>query len=260
MRWGLVAAAAVIGLAGCTTVGDEAPREIRTASDVGEAERRARLRLELAAGYFGRGQATTALDEVKVALAAKPDLHEAWNLRGLIYASLGEPRLAEESFDRALALAPRDADTLHNHGFFLCQQRRFADAEAQFAKALAQPRYASPARTMLASGICQARAGRLDEAEKALSRAYELDAASPVIAFNLSDVLLRRGDLERARFYVRRVNARPETTNAQSLWLAARIEHRAGNVAAAAVLGRQLRDRFPQSTEALQFDRGRFEE
>ena len=66
---------------------------------------------------------TTALDEIKQALHAKPDMAEAYNLRGLIYASLGDTQLAEDSFQRALQLNPRDADTMHNYGWFLCQQR-----------------------------------------------------------------------------------------------------------------------------------------
>ena len=46
-------------------------------ADLGDAERRAKVRLELAGMYLGRGQPTTALDEVNQALAAKPDLPEA---------------------------------------------------------------------------------------------------------------------------------------------------------------------------------------
>ena len=79
-------------------------------------------------------------------------------------------------------------------------------------------------------------------------------------AYNLGDVLLRRGELERARFYVRRINQVPEAVTAQSLWLAARIERRIGNMDGLQDYGRQLRDRFPQSTEALQYERGRFDE
>ena len=45
-----------------------------TASDETEAARRARVRMELAAAYFGRGQMTTALDQVKLALAGRPEL------------------------------------------------------------------------------------------------------------------------------------------------------------------------------------------
>jgi len=235
-------------------------RDTAAASDPASTERRARVRLELAAAYFARGQGTTALDEVKLALAAKPDFQEAFNLRGLIYGSLGEPRLAEESFQRALQLGPRDADTMHNYGWFLCQQRRFDDADAQFGAALAQPQYRDASRTLLAQGLCMARAGRWQDAERVLLRSYELDPGNPTTAFNLSEVLYRRGEYERARFYIKRVNSAQDLSNAQTLWLAARIERRLGNLAGLQDFSRQLRDRFPQSAETLQLEQGRFDE
>ena len=80
--------------------------------------------------------------------------------------ALGEPKLAEESFQRALQLNPRDGDAKHNFGWFLCQQRRYAEADAEFAGALALPQYRDVQRTLLAQGICQARAGQLAEAER----------------------------------------------------------------------------------------------
>jgi type IV pilus assembly protein PilF len=108
--------------------------------------------------------------------------------------------------------------------------------------------------------VCQARAGRWAEAERTLSRSYELDPANPVTAYNLSDVLLRRGELERARFYISRINAQPELSSAQSLWLAARIERRLGNMQGVQDFGRKLQERFPSSAEVLLFERGRFDE
>jgi len=93
--------------------------------------------MELASGYYSRGQYETALDEVKLALAVKPDLPDAYNLRGLIYQSLGEDKLAEENFKRALQLNPRDPDIMHNYGWFLCQNRRIPEALAQFQQAIA---------------------------------------------------------------------------------------------------------------------------
>lgn len=256
-------------LVGCTTTtttttsndtSTESTREARQPPDAAESERRARVRLELASAYFGRGQANTALDELKLALAAKPDLYEAYNLRGLAYASLSEPKLAEESFQRALQLNPRDADTMHNLAWFYCQQGRFDDGERLFQQALAQPQYLAAVRTLFAQGVCQARGGRWAEAEKTLSRSYELDPSSPVTAYNLAEVLLRRGEFERARFYVGRINTNPDQSNAQSLWLAARIERRIGNESGVQQWGRQLRERFPQSPEALQYERGRFDD
>ena len=254
----LLALSLAVALGGCvsTTTGGTP----RAEADPADAEKRARVRLELAGLYLGRGQADTALGEVDRAIAAKPDMPEAYNLRGLIYASQGDDRLAEQSFQRALQLAPNSGDVMHNYGWFLCQQRRWPDAEAHFSAALALPQYRDTMRTLLAQGVCQARAGRWAEAERTLSRSYELDPSNPVTAYNLSEVLMRRGELERARFYIARINSQPELTSAQSLWLAVRIERRLGNLQGVQDFGRKLQERYPESNEVLLYERGRFDD
>jgi len=257
-RRGLAAltGAAALLLAGCATPTPQ--KDIRTASDMTQADRLARVRLELASGYFSRGQNETALDEVKQAIAVRPDMAEAYSLRGLIYASMGELALAEQSFERGLQLNPRDADAMHNYGWFLCQQRRYADADQQFDRALAVPQYREVPRSLLAKGVCLARDKRWAEAEKTLTRSYEMDPANPATAYSLGEVLVQLNEYERARFYLRRVNAQPATSNAQSLWLAARIEHQLGNPGGARDLGEQLQRRYPRSAEATKFDRGQW--
>lgn len=253
----------VLLLAACVNVpqgGQAGERDARTASDPADADKRARVRVELAGLYLGRGQFATALDELKRALAAKPDMPEALNMRGLVYASMGEVALAEESFRLALQVAPRDGDIMHNYGWFLCQQRRWADGEAQFNAALVQPQYRDVVRTLLAQGVCQARAGNWAEAERALSRSFALDPGNPVTAYNLSDVLLHRGELERARFYIARINSQPELSSAQSLWLAVRIERRLGNLQGVQDFGRKLQERYPESNEVLRYERGQFDD
>lgn len=274
LRGGVVGLCLLLLLSGCATRSDgryptASPsatsrnfatdmKDRPTASDETEASRRASLRLELAAAYFGRGQMTTALDEVKKSIAANPNVAAAFNLRGLIYGNLGDHQLAEESFRRAMQLDPKDADVMQNFGWYLCQRERYAEADALFTRALAVPQYADSARTLLTQGVCHARAGKTDEAERTLSRAYALDPGNPAVAVNLSEVLYRRGDMERARFYIRRVNAEPSLVSAQTLWLAARIEHKIGNALGAAGFGEQLRNRFPQSPEAMAWVEGRF--
>lgn len=257
----MLLASALLGATLLTTGCATAPQgaDLRTASDMTDADRRARLRLELAAGYFSRGQFETALDEVKQAIAARPDIAEAYALRGLIYASLNQPELADDSFRRALQLDPRNPDTLHNHGWYLCQLQRWDEAFAQFDAAVAQPQYRDVPRSLLAKGICEARAGRAAAAERTLTRSYELDPANPGTAFNLAEVLFSLGEFERARFYLRRINEQPATANAQTLWLAARVEHRLGNTSGARSFGEELRRRFPQSPESLRYERGQFD-
>lgn len=264
-RAGMLALAMVTAalLAACAAPGSlpaDQPNAIATASDQTDADRRARVRLELAGAYFARGQFDTALDEVKLALVANPNSADAFNLRGLVYGAMGEDRLAEDSFRRALQINPRDGGTMHNLGWFHCQRDRFAQAQAQFAAALALPQYRDTGRTWLASGLCLGRNQQWAQAEAALMRAFELDPGNPSIAFTLAEVLYREGNFERARFYIARVNNLPEATNAQSLWLAARIEHRSGNASAARQFADRLRRQYPQSAEAMRADSERFDD
>jgi type IV pilus assembly protein PilF len=246
-------------LAACAAPGGPAATP-KTAMDQTDADRRASVRIELAAGYFSRGQYNTALDEVKQALVLKPGMREAINLRGLIYGAMGERGLAEESFKSALSLYPNDADTLHNYGWMLCQERRFPESFQQFDRALAQDSYRAPARTLLSKGVCQARSGQLGEAEKTLLRAFEYDPANPALSYNLADVLYRNGQYDRALFYVKRVNAQPEQINAQSLWLALRIERKLGDSVAVSDMSRQLRQSFGQAPETQALNAERFDD
>ncbi|MCW7540342.1 type IV pilus biogenesis/stability protein PilW [Aquabacterium sp. A7-Y] len=260
-RVALLVMMAVSGLAACGNLPPPgSSREIVTTFDETENQKRARIRLELASAYFGQGQTTTALDELKQALQADPNMPQAYNLRGLVYASLNEDQLAEESFRRALQLNGRDGDVMQNYGWFLCQRGRYNDAYEQFDRAIALPQYREAAKTQLAKGVCQARAGSLPAAEQTLTRSYELDPGNPATSVNLADVLYRRGEFERARFYIRRVNNVPQLANAETLWLAARIEHKLGNTMGAMDYGNQLKQRYPQSRQAAAFEGRRFDE
>lgn len=243
-----------------TMTSSAAGRDIVTASDETEGRRRARIRLELAGAYFGRGQLTTALDEVKQAIALDGNMSSAYELRGLIYVSMSESALAEESYRRAIQLDARNGSVLHNYAWFLCQRQQYAEADAYFARAATLPLSVATSRTLMARGVCQMQAGLLPQAQESLKRSYELEPGSPVTAFNLASLLFRTGELDKARFYIRRVNNLPEQANAESLWLGIRIEHKLGNLSAQDDLATQLRSRFPNARETTALDLGRFDD
>lgn len=255
----------VLGVAGCVTRtvdsrGKVVTRtDIATPSDESEKHRRARIRLELASNYFEAGQTAVALDEVKQALATDPDYADAHNLRGLIYLRLNDYGQAEDGFKRALALRPQDASILHNQAWLLCQQKRYTEADAQFEKALANPAYSARSKTLMAQGLCQERAGQDTRAVTTLLKAYELDARNPIVAYNLSSLLSRRGEHQRAQFYIRRLN-NSEWANAESLWLGIKIERALGDAVAQDQLAGQLAKRFSESREHSWYEQGRFNE
>ena len=252
------------GLSGCASksVGtgpSGTGHEIVTESDEPEARKRARIRLELAVGYFEQGQTTIALDELKQSIAADPTYSEAYSLRGLIYMRLNDFRFAEESFKKALSMSPKDSNVLHNLGWLLCQQARYPEAQQLFAQSLLNPQYGERAKTFRAQGLCQVRAGLPRDAELSLLKSYEFDAGNPVTAYNLATLLFQRGDFVRAQFYARRLN-NSELANAESLWLGIKIERRMENRDAMQQLAAQLEKRFPQSREAGVYQRGAFDE
>ena len=104
-----------------------------------------------------------------------------------------------------------------------------------------------------------ARAGENERAENTLSKAYELDASNPIIAYNLANLLLQRGDLVRAQFYIRRLN-NSDLANAESLWLGMKVEHTLGDSVALRQLASQLKRRFADSREQTMYERGAFNE
>jgi len=254
-------AAGLSGCAGSPGASSAVPgkTDLVTESDEPENRRRARVRLELASGYFEQGQTNVALDELKQALIADPTYVDAYSLRGLVYMRLNDLPLAEDSFRRALAINPRDAGVAHNYGWFLCQQARFPESFRFFGQAISNPTYPFQAKSLMTQGMCQVRAGQRVEAEQSLTKSYELDAGNPLTAYNLSLLLFERGELERSQFYIRRLN-NSELANAETLWLGIKIERRLSNQLVVQQLASQLKRRYGQSREAASYDRGAFNE
>ena len=222
-----------------------------------EQRRRARIRLELAATYYQQANYAVALQELRQALQIDPNYAQALGMLGLVNMDLGEHARAEESFQRALRLAPADSDINNNYGWFLCNTGRAKESIEHFQRALRNPLYTTPTRPLHNAGLCSMRLGEEKEAEAYFLRAFQFDPRNPVAMFNLAEIYLKRRDAARARFYVQRLVSAYDPT-AQVLWLALRIERLAGNPDGEASLASQLRRRFPASAEAAKLSRGEF--
>lgn len=261
--WGLAVGGGALVLAACS----QAPKtpeasmsnDVMTVSDESDARRRAKIRLELATGYFSNGQTTVALDELKQAIATDPTYFDAYNLRGLVYQRLNNPQLAEESYRKALSLKPSAPGVQHNYGVLLCQLGRVNEGIQMFKLAIADPTYTERAKTHMAQAGCELSVGRKEAAEASYLRSYELDAGNPITAYNLSKLLFERGELTRAQFYIRRLN-NGALANSETLWLGIKVEQKLGNFEAQSQLASQLRKRFPQSRELGWLERGAFNE
>ncbi len=252
---------ALWSLGGCASNTAQSNASASATSSTGhaEADKNAQIRLELAEGYYQRGQAEVALSEVGKALDQAPDYVPAYTMQALIQMSLGQNPQAEQSFRKALSIAPGNADALHNYGWFLCTNHRYPESFTMFQRALAVPGYRYPERTDLAYGVCQYRAGDLVGAEKTLRAGFSLDPANPALSTNLALVLYRQNKFKDALFYIQRVNT-GKYASAQSLWVGILIARRSGDTLDTDTWTTQLEQRFPDSREAIAVQQGRFDD
>lgn len=259
----LLGAFALAQLAGCAATGPgsasaaSAANVIPVAPDDTDVRRRARIRLELAANYYQQRLYGPALEELREALKTDPNYADAFGLLGLLYMDLDDRPKADQSFQRALQLAPTDAELNNNYGWFLCQTGRESDSLAYFDRALADRLYATPARPLHNAGVCLRRMGDLPRALAYLQRSFQIDAGNAVAMFHLAEINLELRELERANFYAQRLLTLYDP-NAQTLWLALRVQRARGERDGEASLAAQLRRRFPASDEARRLAEGRF--
>lgn len=223
------------------------------------ADKRAAIRLELAKDYFQRGEYEVALSDVQRSLDLAPQYEPAYVVRGLIRMAQGRGSDAEADLRHALSLRPDDADAMHNLGVLLCGRGDFAGSATQFQRALAVPGYANAARTDLALGMCQLRAGDLASADRALRAGFALAPGDPALATNLALVLYREGRYTDAAFYVGRVNAGPQA-RPESLWVGMLVARASGDSSTLSQLTQTLVARFPDSPQAIAAQQGRFDD
>jgi type IV pilus assembly protein PilF len=253
---------ALAALAACAGNG-ASHGDIRTASDQTAPEKRASIRLQLAVGYYQEGKYEIALDEVKQAIAIYPDSADAYGVRGLVYQAMGERILADESFRKALKLAPGNPDLSNNYGLFLCNEGGWPDAAMPyFEAALNNPHYRTPVSALVNAGTCSLKRKDRDSAERYLLDALRYAPDLPAVNLGLARVYYERRDYTRAGFFVNHLTetAKLDSLSADALWLAMRVKRKLGDRDLEASLAAQLRRRFPGSPEFAAFQRGAFDE
>jgi len=249
--------AALLLLAGCASQPETTdPGSI--VGEVGDPRNRARIHTELASAYFERGNMGIALEELRLATVADASYAPAHGMYGLVYADLKELDKAEDSFQRALRLAPNDPDINHAYGRFLCLNGREKESIGFFLQAIRNPLYSAPGRSYSAAGMCSLRMKNTQDAEEFFVRALKLDADDPTALLQLGQIRYRQGNMADARKLVAR-HLKLASPGPESLWLAVKIERKSGERIAEQSYANQLRRRFPGSPEYQALQRGAYD-
>lgn len=264
-RWITLACVGLVllNVAGCASY-ESSRLDALTTPEPDALRVRAMRRLSLATAYFEQGQNDVAQQEVRAALQIDPQFAEAYSLLGLIHQRDNAPELAEQSFAQALRLAlaasrPAElAAVQHNQAWFLCQQNRLDEAQALFNQALAQPLYRQQAKTWMVLGLCQQRAGLLQQARQSWQASLQLDPLNPITRYELARLEWQAAQPDVAQMTLAPLNQSSQAT-AASLWLGIRLARTLSQIQTQQTLATQLKQRFPHSAQAQALAQQNFE-
>jgi type IV pilus assembly protein PilF len=209
----------------------------------------AAVNLNLGIEYLRLGNYEKALSKLENAREADENYPPTYNTLGILYQRLGDKVRAEDNYQHALRLNSSDPSTLNNYGRFLCQERRFDEAEAAFLKAAQNPLYQTPEIALSNAGTCAMAHGNLDIAEKYFRSALEKNPRVAVALLQMAQISYTNASYLSARAYLQRYLEIGKHT-AKTLWLGINIERELGDKNLLASYELLLKNKFPQSKEA----------
>jgi len=209
----------------------------------------ASLNYQLGARYYRNGEYDLSRDRLLLALELDPDNAMAWSTLGLAYEALGNSRLAEEAYGKAVRVAPRDYQIQDNYAVFLCRQGRYDDARKYFDKALEAPTNDYAERTFTNAGVCMMQKPDYEQAERYLRGALERRPNHAEALVQMSVLSFEKEDYLRARAFLQRYLA-SNPVSPDVLYHGIEIERRLGDETARREFTMQLLRDYPNSKEA----------
>jgi type IV pilus assembly protein PilF len=211
----------------------------------------AKMNVQLASGYMQRGQLEIARDKLAKAIEQDPNYSPGFATMALLMEMVNEPDKAEDYYEDALEIDPRNPDLHNNYGQFLCKQKKFEEAIEHFDAAIKNQFYETPEKTYANLGYCLMQGDKPDykKAEMNLRKAIKIDPQMPSALITMGDLGIRTKQYLMARAYMQRYHAVAQQS-AYSLWLQLQAEKALGDNKHYMSLSRELLRSFPDSPEA----------
>lgn len=206
-------------------------------------------RVGLAERALAAGRLDEAEAQARAALKIDRKSADAYTLLGMVEGRRGNMARAGDNYAKAVSLAPNRGTILNNYGAWLCGNGQAAASLPVFDRAMADPRYRTPAAVLANAGSCALTAGQSARAQRDLDRALELDPTSAVALAGMAEYEYRAGRFLQARaFSERRLDVAPPSV--EVLQLASQIEQKLGDTVAAARYVQRIGAEFPQTPAA----------
>jgi len=206
---------------------------------------------ELGIRYLNLGMNDIAMQKLKLALKIDSENAKTQNAIAVAYERIEKAEQARRHFNKALALAPDDTDTLNNYGRFLCNQNDFQAAMPYLQRAVNSPINRARWQAFTNIGHCVLVQGHRDKAESYFKKALALQNNYAPALIELSKINYQQGNYMSARGFLERFAGASEGNySAESLLLGFNIEHALGDENMAEKYRSLLIQKFPDSKEA----------
>ncbi len=215
------------------------------------AEENAKLGL----AYMQQGRYETSLHKLLKAIKENPENPDAHQYLAVLYGRLNRPKKAEQHFRTALEIMPdsslssRVAAVRNNYAVFLCEQKRYDEADSYFKKVMTDPLYQLRDRLFENMGQCAQNKGNLHQAEEFYSKALKLNSKSRKSLLGLAQISYGKGLYDQTQLYLNKFLKYNGTHNAASLWLAVLIQRQRGDNKRMAEYAVRLKSKYPDAKE-----------
>ncbi|MGB0468056.1 MAG: type IV pilus biogenesis/stability protein PilW [Pontibacterium sp.] len=203
--------------------------------------------------YLQAGDTQSAKNALQKALSLAPHDAEAHHGLALSFQLEGEKALAEDYFLKATQFAPQSAMIHNNFGAFLFAEKRYELACSELARATEDPFYNRRSQAFENLGRCYRLLNKAEAAVHAFERALQISPLRVISLIELSDLLIEQKKLTDAERYFERfseqVDSRRVQHYAKSLWVGVRLARYSGALSKAATYALILKNMFPDSEE-----------
>lgn len=221
-------------------------------------EKAANDRINLAVRYIQYKEMTLAKSNLELAQKYNPGTENLFLAWGYYYMTVEDFFNAERVYKEALDKFPNSGYVQTRYGAFLCSQKKYAEGEAYFKKAVNIPNYAAMSQTYEEAAICAYEAGEREKTGKYFELAMNYGGNNPSLLYNYAQYSFEEGDYQKADKLMRTFDMFEKNDTAQTLFLKIKIATQLGQYSTAEIYGRTLMAKFKDTPEGADYLKGNY--
>lgn len=215
-------------------------------------EQAAQARLALGMQYLNSGEFAQAKYNLDKAEAFAPKSVAVTLGQAHYFSQVGAFEHAETRYQRALTLAPNNADTHNNYGVLLCRAERYGEGIYWLIKATKQQNYFRIGESFENAARCATKQGDSDAALRYYQQALQYAPQDSSVLEGYSGLLLTLERWQQAQWVLRNLAQQPRKS-AQYLWLEVQLAQALGDKQRAQKFGALLVDDFPRASQTQRY-------